>query len=91
MSGIARWLDQHLVPGWRGSWAWWGNQAALVVGAIALTISSYPDLLIALASMLGGTPELQAGIIGITMLIITLRMWDQREQQPTAEQDDGSA
>lgn len=73
------WLDKYLVSDWRDSWRWFSVQAAAVGGTAAATVAAYPDLLITLAAMLGGTPQLQAVVIALVMVIIALRLWNQED------------
>lgn len=72
-------LDKHLVEGWRDSWRWFSVQAAAVGGTAAATVAAYPDLLITLAAMLGGTPQLQAVVIALVMVVVALRLWNQED------------
>lgn len=71
------WLDTHLVAGWQDSWRWFSMQALAVGGTAAATVAAYPDLLITLAAMLGGTPRLQAVVVACVIGVIALRLWNQ--------------
>lgn len=73
-------LDKHLVPEWRESWRWFSVQATAVGGTAAATVAAYPDLLITLAAMLGGTPRLQAAVVALVILVIALRLWRQTDE-----------
>lgn len=74
------WLDKHFVSDWQDGWRWWGNQATLAWGAVSAAVVAVPDGLPQLAMLMGGAPRLQAVIVGISLLIIVLRMWDQGEE-----------
>lgn len=75
-------LEKHLVPEWRDSWRWFSVQSAAVAGTAAATVAGYPELLVTLSAMMGGTPELQALVIAFVIVVIALRLWNQ-------EADDG--
>lgn len=81
---MMEWLDRHLVPGWRDSWRWWGNQATVAWGAVSAAVVAVPDGLPQLAMLMGGAPRLQAVIVGISLLIIVLRMWNQEDSNDDA-------
>jgi len=72
-----KWLDEHLVPEWRDSWRWFSVQSTALAGTAAATIAAYPDLLVMLASFLGGTPRLQALVAAFVIIVIALRLWNQ--------------
>lgn len=82
MNRLIEWLDKHLVEGWRESWRWASMQFVPVFTAAMMAIAAYPDLLVLLAGMLGGSGRLQALVLVFALVIVAMRLWDQ-------EQDDG--
>ena len=71
------WLDKHLIPEWRESWRYASVQAAAVAGTVGATVAGYPDLIVTLAAMMGGTPQLQSAVVGAVIIIVALRLWNQ--------------
>jgi len=69
--------DKYLIPDWRNAWRFASVQATAVAGAVGATVAGYPDLIVALAAMMGGTPQLQAVVIAAVILIVALRLWNQ--------------
>lgn len=70
-------FDKYLIPEWRESWRYASVQAAAVAGTVGATIAGYPDLIITLAAMMGGTPQLQAVVIAFVIVVVALRLWNQ--------------
>lgn len=79
MNRIIDWLDRHLVEGWRESWRWASMQFVPVLTAAMMAIAAYPDLLVMLAAMLGGSGRLQALVLVIALVIVAVRLWDQEQ------------
>ena len=72
-------IQKHLVPDWRDAWRFASVQATAIGGTLAATAAAYPDLIITLSAMLGGTPRLQAAIVAFVLVVIALRLWNQED------------
>lgn len=70
-------LDKYLVSDWRDSWRWFSVQAVPVATGAMMAVAAYPDLLVMLASMLGGSERLQAVILVGALSIVAVRLWNQ--------------
>lgn len=79
------WLDEHLVEGWQDSWRWFSTQSLALGGTATAIAAGYPDLIISLAAMMGGTPRLQAAVVAVVLAMIVLRLWNQSEE--TTDED----
>lgn len=79
MQKIIDWLDRHLVAGWRDSWRWASVQFVPVLTAAMMAIAAYPDLIVMLAGMLGGSGRLQALVLVVALVIVAARLWDEEE------------
>ena len=74
---MIKWLDEHLVDGWRDSWRWFSVQFAGVAGA---TVFAYPDLILQLIMLLSNDARIQSAAILVTLGVIVIRLWDQEDK-----------
>ncbi len=80
MQQLIDWLDRYLVDGWRDSWRWLSVQLVPVLTAAMMAIAAYPDLLVSLTAMLGGSGRLQALVLVIALVIVAVRLWNQESE-----------
>lgn len=75
------WFEKHIISDWKESWRFHSSQAIAAVGFASTVIAGYPDLMIMLAQLLGGSSGVQALVITITFIILLLRIWRQDDEE----------
>lgn len=87
---MIKWLDNHLVKGWRGSWQWFSIQTAAVAAAVGGVVTASPELLLQLVMFLPEGGWLRTVLIAavvLTMFVVPAiaRLWDQEDRDDAAE------
>jgi hypothetical protein len=70
-----------LIDDWRDSWRKWSVQGTAFVGGAATFAAGYPDLLVQLSALMGGSVGVQALVLAVTVALIALGLINQGDEE----------